>query len=52
MSSVKLFNEGHATGSVGQMIPNTLAKIIAIDDPTGSFKRILQRLSIRITSII
>uniref|UniRef100_V5GTJ7 Luciferin 4-monooxygenase n=1 Tax=Anoplophora glabripennis TaxID=217634 RepID=V5GTJ7_ANOGL len=33
--SVKLFEQGKATGSIGQLVPNTLAKIVAIDDGTG-----------------
>lgn len=49
MSSVKLFQEGDATGSVGQIVPNTKAKIIAIDDPTGEFKWVLLYSSATIT---
>ncbi|KAJ8913435.1 hypothetical protein NQ315_017179 [Exocentrus adspersus] len=35
MCTVKLFDQGKGTGSIGQVVPNTETKFVAIDDPTG-----------------
>lgn len=54
MVSMKLFEQGKATGSIGQLIPNTVAKIIAVNDSTGkcTINSVLEGWALKTISII